>query len=125
MDTLDSPMGKKFVPRADERPLAIILDSWWELEHAVGDMINELGIETKRPANIKNCLDALKDYVPTDTRVFIDDLRRLRDQVAHNRDLEPDQGTAYRYHISTKNVIDSLRRRTENLSYRKSQYTHE
>lgn len=125
MDTLDSPMGKKFVPRADERPLAIILDSWWELEHAVGDMINELGIETKRPANIKNCLDALKDYVPTDTRVFIDDLRRLRDQVAHNRDLEPDQGTAYRYHISTKNVIDSLRRRTENLSHRKSKYTHE
>lgn len=122
MNPLDSPMGKKFVPRSDERPSAIILDSWLELEHAVGNMINELAIETKRPANIKNCLEALKDYVTTDTRIFIDELRRLRNQVAHNRDLEPDQGTAYRYYISTKNVIDSLRRRTNELLHRELQH---
>jgi hypothetical protein len=43
-----------------ERPSAIILDSWWELEHAVGDMVNDLAIETRRPANIRNCLGAAR-----------------------------------------------------------------
>lgn len=97
---LDCSMGQKFVPPADERPSAVILDSWWQLEHAVGDMVNELSIETKHPANIGNCLDALKDFLPTDTRIFIDELHKLRNQVAQNRELEPDQAAAYRYYWS-------------------------
>lgn len=113
MKALDSPMGKEFVPRADERPYVIILDSWRDLEDEVGNMVDKLGIETKQPSTISNCLDALKDYVPTTTRVFIDELRSLRNQVAHNRELEPDRGTAYRYHISTQNVIQSLRKISE------------
>lgn len=44
MSPIASPMGKKFVPRADQRPSVIILDSWWELEHSVGNMVNELAI---------------------------------------------------------------------------------
>jgi len=82
-------------------------------------MINKMGIEKTQSGSMRDYLESLKDYVPTGTRVFIDELQSLRNQVAHNRDSEPDQGTAYQYHISTKNVIQSLRKRTEDLLDRK------
>lgn|GEM_PF-5826538 len=119
MKVLDSPMGREFVPKANERPSVIILDSWRDLEEEVLNMINKMGIEKTQSGSMRDYLESLKDYVPTGTRVFIDELQSLRNQVAHNRDSEPDQGTAYQYHISTKNVIQSLRKRTEDLLDRK------
>ncbi|CAN7266643.1 hypothetical protein LJR118_001239 [Acidovorax sp. LjRoot118] len=114
-NSLESYLGKKFVPPADERPLAMILDAWSDLEDAIAKMLDELGIETKKPANLRNCLEALKEFVPPDTRVFIDELHRLRNEAAKNSDLDPDEGTAYRYQISVRNVIQSLQQRTAYL----------
>lgn len=108
-----SPAVPQFVePGEEDRPTARVLDSWRQIERAILAVVQEKGVyvaenQTRNPAA---WLAALKKEkaLPPETLELIADLYRLRNQVAHASDFEPDIRAAKNYEVSARTVIDLL-----------------
>lgn len=108
-----SPAVAQFVaPGEEDRPTARVLDSWLQIERAILAVVREKGVyvpenQTRNPAA---WLAALKKEkaLPPETLELIEALYRLRNQVAHASDFEPDIRAAKYYEVSARKVIDVL-----------------
>ncbi|MCT4631893.1 MAG: hypothetical protein N4A76_04020 [Firmicutes bacterium] len=70
-------------------PFAAIIVAWMEIEKEIGNLINKLAISPDYPgynSSLKN-INLLKEqgYIDSLTYELINDLRHLRNQVAHNK----------------------------------------
>jgi hypothetical protein len=102
-----------------ERPAALIVDAWRDLEKAMLDLIGVKGLYVP-PSRLQN--PALwptwlvKDNLISDEIAgLIVELRHLRNRVAHAHDWEPTVTDAINYHTSAKLVSDVLRKKLEEI----------
>jgi hypothetical protein len=97
-----------------ERPAALIVDAWRDIERAMLDVIGAKGVyvppvETKNPANWPKHLERTGMISP-ETGALIRELRALRNRVAHARDWEPTVADAIDYYKTAtlvRNVLNT------------------
>jgi hypothetical protein len=95
---------------ASERPAALVLDSWREVELKLRELCKQVGIEERQ---VRGMLKALRAKHLLDDRWLdiIMDLSSLRNKVAHV-EFEPDRVSAIRYYDSSNkamNLLDTIR----------------
>ncbi len=109
-----------------DRPAALIVDAWRDVEKVMLDLIATKGtyvkpIESKNPASWSRALER-DGTIDTKTSHLIHELRTLRNRVAHARDWEPSVDDAMDYYRSAKTVtgvlgavLSNLRKQQGNL----------
>jgi hypothetical protein len=95
-----------------ERPSAIILDAWRNIEKAMLDVIAERGVyigekNTQSPGRWIHELER-QSAVSQEAADVLRELYALRNKVAHMRDFEPERADAIRYLESADKVIRHL-----------------
>jgi hypothetical protein len=98
-----------------ERPSALILDSWRDVEKAAHDVIAALGLQGgstfrrgSAPANWATLLQT-QGVLTEEQAALLADLRRLRNKVAHAVDWEPAVPDALDYHRTASLLTSVLR----------------
>lgn len=98
-----------------ERPSALILDSWRDVERATQDVITELGFDmgatTRRnaPPTLWPRLLQTNGVLSAEEAALLADLRTLRNKVAHATDWEPTVPDALDYHRTAGLITAVLR----------------
>jgi hypothetical protein len=100
-----------------ERPSALILDAWRDVEKSVQDVMTAIGIEatTVQRKNVPPTLWAgllqRNGVLSHEEATLIADLRTLRNKVAHALDWEPTASDALDYHRTASLIVDVLRKK--------------